>query len=295
MIPLLQILSVVIHHGTQKGHRLLVRCPPPPLLPPPLVLGVFAPPGVEDKAFRRRLAKPWESSYAIRYLVPFCTTSSHGHTDAHHGSLSSLFFSLSPLFLPSFSLGPRSPASYTRGSQESATTPHSSIKHTQPVSEAHLAGRRSRFSHADAPVQHNHRQSENRDVGMRRARTDDVSHSARYVDDIPSSRSMSDIRGDDDTPTHPASDAQRTFLSHPIQHPSSCQRRLAYMHLCFFHRIFPFDIQDQDQGKGRHCLHRERPSTRARGRPLPNAAEVILWDLPAKLQPRHLKIGIRVG
>lgn len=39
---------------------------------------------------------------------------------------------------------------------------------------------------------------------------------------------MSDVRPDDDTPTHPASDAQRTSLSHPIPHPSSCQRRLAY-------------------------------------------------------------------
>ena len=48
---------------------------------------------------------------------------------------------------------------------------------------------------------------------MRRARTDDVSHSARYLDNIPSSRSMSDVRGDDDTPAHPASDAQRTFLT----------------------------------------------------------------------------------
>lgn len=114
------------------------------------------------------------------------------------------------------SLGPRSPASYTRGSQESAnTTPRSSIKPSQPLLEAHPAERRSRFSHADAP---GHRQSESRDVGMRRVHTDDVSHSARYVDDIPSSRSMSDVRGDDDTPI---SDAQRTSLSHPVQHPSS--------------------------------------------------------------------------
>jgi hypothetical protein len=61
--------------------------------------------------------------------------------------------------------------------------------------------------HTDASVQHSHQQSESRDVGMWRAHTDDVSraHSAFYVDDIPSSCSMSDVHGDDDTPIHPAS------------------------------------------------------------------------------------------
>ncbi|KAF8130991.1 hypothetical protein EV363DRAFT_1485075 [Boletus edulis] len=197
-LHLLHRLSAVIYHETQKGHQLQVHCPPPPL-PPPLVLGAFAPPEVEDKGPRRRLAKPWESSCAIRYLVPFCSTSSHGHTDAHHGILSSpllpFIFSLySPLHasLHLYSLGPRSPASYPCDSQESVnTTPQSSIKASQSVSDDPSAGRKSRFSQADAPTQHSNRHSDSREVGMWRARPDDVPRSARYIDDIPSPRCRS--------------------------------------------------------------------------------------------------------
>ena len=195
-----------------------------------------------------------------------------------------------------YSLGPKSPASYTRRSQESAsTTPRSSNKPTQPLLEA-PAGRKSRFSQADSPTQYSHRQSESRNAGIRRARTDDVtSHSARYVDDVPSTRSMSDVRGDDNTPIHPTPDAQRTSLSHPIQHPSSYQRRLAHMYLYFFYSTSSMDVQDQDQGKGQPCLHRMRCSAQVQGRVLFSAALVILWDLPGQLQRLHPKTGIQVG
>lgn len=182
---------------------------------------------------------------------------------------------MSPPYL--YSLGPKSPASCTRGSQEPASaTLHPSIKPSQPLSEA-PPGRGSRFSQAGSPVQHSRRRSESRDTGMRRARTDDVtSHSARYIDDFPSSHSMSDVHGDDDTPTYPASDAQRTSLNHPMHQPSSCQHRLAYMSLCFFHRTPSMDIQDKDQEKEQPCLHRMRCSVQVQGRLLRSVAAVVI-------------------
>ncbi|KAH0834701.1 hypothetical protein J3R83DRAFT_10232 [Lanmaoa asiatica] len=106
-------------------------------------------------------------------------------------------FAISLLFVPSFTC--LLPSLFFRAKESANTTPHSSIKPSQPVLEA-PAGKKSRFSQADGPVHP-------RDVGIRRARTDDVV--SLYVDDVPSSRSMADVRGDNDTPTHPASDAQR--------------------------------------------------------------------------------------
>ncbi|KIK81285.1 hypothetical protein PAXRUDRAFT_195341 [Paxillus rubicundulus Ve08.2h10] len=111
----------------------------------------------------------------------------------------------------SSTLRPKSPVSYSRDSQGSVTTLHTSSKSAQANFEA-PPKQKSRFSQADVPVQSDHRQSDTCDSGTRQARTDDVVpfSSHHRNDDIPSRRSLSDARGASDIAKPSASDAQRS-------------------------------------------------------------------------------------
>ena len=150
MIPLPQTLSVVIHHRTQKGHRLLVRCPPPP--PHPLYYSAcLLLPEWRTRHFAdvsRSLGVELRHTIFCSFLYDFLTWTRGRSSWTRIPVVSPFLLFVSPFPLIFFF---------------KALTKHSN---SLPVSEAPFAGRRSRFSHADAPVQHNHGQSESCDVGM---------------------------------------------------------------------------------------------------------------------------------
>ncbi|KAG2138566.1 hypothetical protein DEU56DRAFT_338359 [Suillus clintonianus] len=120
------------------------------------LVGVSAPPGVQGAMPWLHPAQPRELSCAVPYFVLlYSTSSSHGHTDAHHGSLSSSSFSPYPyIYPPLFSfllcyyLGPRSPISHSRDAQYPPTLPSSNDTDIARNELSSAARQKSRFTQA---------------------------------------------------------------------------------------------------------------------------------------------------
>ncbi|KAG2340909.1 hypothetical protein BDR05DRAFT_480368 [Suillus weaverae] len=119
------------------------------------LVGVSAPPGVQGAMPLLRPAQPRELSCAVPYFVLlYSTSSSHGHTDAHHGSLSSSSFFPYPYIYPLFSfllcysLGPRSPVSHSRDVQYPPTLPPSNDTDVSRNELSSAARQQSRFIQA---------------------------------------------------------------------------------------------------------------------------------------------------